>query len=307
MVKRGLSDSESENEDDWRNRDTDIESSDSSDENEDNDEQNHSDSNDYPGNHKKVIKDRFQASDSEEDDDYDAEFEKHVQEARREMEQSAKKLKQLTPEQLAKEQKKIKRSGVVYLSTIPPYMKPAKLRHVLQRFGKVGRLYLKPEDPKVYKARVKTGGNKKKKFVEGWCEFENKNDAKLAAETLNGNKLGGKKGNFYYDDIMNIKYLKGFKWHDLTEAMNREIEIRESKMQSELSQAHKINKNFIKNVETSKMIENIKKRKKNVEPTVQRVYAQRSVTTNRAGADASQKDTKNTESGKLKKVLENIF
>ncbi|KAG7696338.1 hypothetical protein KL915_002702 [Ogataea haglerorum] len=303
MVKRGLSDNESESEQEWRNRDKDEESSNSSDEN----EEDYSDSNDYPGNQNKVIKDRFQASDSEEDDDYDVEFEKHVQEARQEMQQSAKKLKQLTPEQLAKEQKKIKRSGVVYLSTIPPYMKPAKLRHVLQRFGKVGRLYLKPEDPKVYKTRVKTGGNKKKKFVEGWCEFENKKDAKLAAETLNGNKLGGKKGNFYYDDIMNIKYLKGFKWHDLTEAMNREIEIRESKMQSELSQAHKINKNFIKNVETSKMIENIKKRKKNAEPTVQRVYAQRSVTTNRAGADEWQKDTKNAESGKLKKVLENIF
>ncbi|KAG7724561.1 hypothetical protein KL933_004755 [Ogataea haglerorum] len=303
MVKRGLSDNESEREQEWGNRDKDEESSNSSDEN----EEDYSDSNDYPGNQNKVIKDRFQASDSEEDDDYDVEFEKHVQEARQEMQQSAKKLKQLTPEQLAKEQKKIKRSGVVYLSTIPPYMKPAKLRHVLQRFGKVGRLYLKPEDPKVYKTRVKTGGNKKKKFVEGWCEFENKKDAKLAAETLNGNKLGGKKGNFYYDDIMNIKYLKGFKWHDLTEAMNREIEIRESKMQSELSQAHKINKNFIKNVETSKMIENIKKRKKNAEPTVQRVYAQRSVTTNRAGADEWQKDTKNAESGKLKKVLENIF
>ncbi|KAH3687748.1 hypothetical protein WICPIJ_001269, partial [Wickerhamomyces pijperi] len=113
-------------------------------------------------------------------------------------------------------------------------------------------------------------------------------------QTLNGNKLGGKKGNFYYDDIMNVKYLKGFKWHDLTEAMSREIEIRESKMQSELSQAHKMNKNYIKNVETSKMIENIKRRKQNTEPTVQRVFEQRSVTTNRATADASQKDHKNT-------------
>ncbi|KAH3661526.1 hypothetical protein OGAPHI_006374 [Ogataea philodendri] len=317
MGKRGLSDNESE--DDWKIRSEDEESdfdqasADESDE-----------GNDVTS-RKKTVKDRFEESDSEDEDqdddpasqgdledgegldDYEAEFEKHVRDAQQEMAESSQKLKKLTPEQLAKEQKKIKRSGVIYLSSIPPYMKPAKLRHVLSRFGKVGRLYLKPEDSKIYKTRVKTGGNKKKKFDEGWCEFENKSDAKLAAQTLNGNKLGGKKGNFYYDDIMNVKYLKGFKWHDLTEAMSREIEIRESKMQSELSQAHKMNKNYIKNVETSKMIENIKRRKQNTEPTVQRVFEQRSVTTNRATADASQKDHKNTESKKLKNVLDNIF
>lgn len=35
--------------------------------------------------------------------------------------------------------------GVVYLSRIPPHMKPLKLRHLLESFGEVLRIYLAPE------------------------------------------------------------------------------------------------------------------------------------------------------------------
>ena len=35
--------------------------------------------------------------------------------------------------------------GVVYLSRIPPHMKPLKLRHLLEPFGQVLRIYLAPE------------------------------------------------------------------------------------------------------------------------------------------------------------------
>ncbi|ODV84619.1 hypothetical protein CANARDRAFT_29144 [[Candida] arabinofermentans NRRL YB-2248] len=225
-----------------------------------------------------------------------------------------KKIKKLTPEQLAKEEKKIAKTGVIYLSSIPPYMKPAKLRQIMSKFGKVGRLYLKQEEQSVYKSRIKTGGNKKKKYDEGWCEFINKKDAKLATVTLNGNTLGGKKGSFYYDDVMNVKYLKGFKWSDLTNAMNKEIEVRENRLQAELSQSHKLNKSFIKNVETNKMIENIKKKRKtdddDGEVDIRRNFKQRSVTTNRAGADDKHKDTNNsstTANTKLNNVLNSIF
>ncbi|GME83376.1 unnamed protein product [Ambrosiozyma monospora] len=236
--------------------------------------------------------------------------------------------KTLSKEKLEKQQQKIKKSGVIYLSSIPPYMKPAKLRSILSKFGKVGRIYLKPESEKEYKRRIKTGGNKKKKFDEGWAEFINKKDAKLCASTLNGNKIGGKKGNFYYDDIMNIKYLKGFKWFDLTNSINKEIEIRENKFQMELSQQQKINKTFIKNVETNKLIQQIKSKKnkkrnaddasedhgkddgevekKKPKVEVRRTFQQRSVTTNRADADSEIKN-KNSKSAKLNSVLNSIF
>src|SRR5690606_4737948 len=107
------------------------------------------------------------------------------------------------------------KTGVVYLSRVPPFMKPMKVKDLLSKFGAIGRIFLAPEDPKVHAKRVKYGGNKKKDFEEGWVEFLNKKDAKLCAETLNARIIGGKKGNFYYDDIWNIKYLPKFKWHHL--------------------------------------------------------------------------------------------
>ncbi len=35
--------------------------------------------------------------------------------------------------------------GIVYLSSVPPFMRPHKLRHLLSRYGAVGRVYLQPE------------------------------------------------------------------------------------------------------------------------------------------------------------------
>ena len=36
-------------------------------------------------------------------------------------------------------------TGVVYLSRIPPFMKPNKLRSLLSTYGEIGRIYLRPE------------------------------------------------------------------------------------------------------------------------------------------------------------------
>ena len=125
------------------------------------------------------------------------------------------KLKPLTQKELEASKAATARTGVVYLSRIPPFMKPQKMRDLLARFGTVGRVFLAPEDPKSHARRVKFGGNKKRDFVEGWIEYMNKKDAKLAAETLNTHTIGGKKGSYYYDDVWNIKYLPKFKWHHL--------------------------------------------------------------------------------------------
>jgi ESF2/ABP1 family protein len=57
----------------------------------------------------------------------------------------AKKVKPLTPEELEKFQAARDKTGIVYLSKIPPFMKPVKLRHLLGAFGELGRVYLAPE------------------------------------------------------------------------------------------------------------------------------------------------------------------
>ena len=36
-------------------------------------------------------------------------------------------------------------AGIIYLSRGPPFMKPHKVKHLLSRYGSVGRVYLKPE------------------------------------------------------------------------------------------------------------------------------------------------------------------
>ncbi|KAL6946304.1 hypothetical protein ACO0RG_000450 [Hanseniaspora osmophila] len=228
--------------------------------------------------------------------------------------------KKLDEEQLKKEklerlkklksQKKSKhKTGVVYMSKIPPYMKPAKVRQVLSRFGEVDRLFLKREDETKHKRRVHSGGNKKIMFEEGWAEFIRKKDAKLCATTLNGNIVGGNKRSFYYDDVLNIKYLSGFKWSDLTEQIAKENDIRQSKLELEISQANKLNAEFIRNVEKSKMINNIKKQKNsnkrsNNEERNNNAIKQRKIVSNRLNAP---EHTKQGTSKELKNVLSNLF
>ncbi|KAL4517842.1 hypothetical protein Ndes2526A_g02218 [Nannochloris sp. 'desiccata'] len=48
---------------------------------------------------------------------------------------------------LEKLKKKYERRGIVYISRLPPHLKPQKLRHMLEQHAPLGRLYLAPEDP----------------------------------------------------------------------------------------------------------------------------------------------------------------
>ncbi|MCJ1396447.1 RNA-binding ATPase activator esf2 [Xylographa bjoerkii] len=162
------------------------------------------------------------------------------------------KLKLLTQSQLASSQRKAQKTGVIYLSRIPPFMRPSTIRHLLTPYGDISRLFLTPEPPAIYARRVKAGGNKKRSFIDGWVEFFSKKHAKICAETLNGETIGGKKGGWYHDDIWNIKYLKGFKWSDLMEQVQGEEKAREGRMRAELQREQRERKAFLGNVEAAK-------------------------------------------------------
>ncbi|KAI9745634.1 MAG: RNA-binding ATPase activator esf2 [Claussenomyces sp. TS43310] len=163
--------------------------------------------------------------------------------------------KPLTKKNLVASAAAVKRSGVVYLSRIPPFMKPAKLRSLLEPYGAINRIFLTPEDPASHTRRVRNGGNKKRSFTDGWVEFVNKADAKKACELLNAQIIGGKKGTYYHDDVWNLLYLKGFKWNNLTEQIAAENAERASRMRAEISKTTKENKEFVQNVERAKMLE----------------------------------------------------
>ncbi|KAK6220268.1 putative RNA recognition domain-containing protein [Colletotrichum tabaci] len=165
--------------------------------------------------------------------------------------------KPLTKKNLVATEEAVKKSGVVYISRIPPFMKPQKLRSLLEPYGRINRIFLAPEDPAAHARRVKNGGNKKKSYTEGWVEFLRKRDAKAACELLNARTIGGKKGSYYHDDIWTLKYLKGFKWHHLTEQIAAENAERTSRMRAEISKAGKENKEFVRNVERARVLDGI--------------------------------------------------
>jgi hypothetical protein len=54
-------------------------------------------------------------------------------------------VKPLTREALAAFQAAQNRAGVIYISRIPPGMRPTKVRHLMSAYGDVGRVYLQQE------------------------------------------------------------------------------------------------------------------------------------------------------------------
>lgn len=91
-----------------------------------------------------------------------------------------------------------------------------------------GRVY--PNRPNVISkafcciAPLSTANNQSRKrkhasanYTEAWVEFKDKKIAKVVAEMLNAQTIGGKKGDRWRDDIWTMKYLSGFKWEMLGE------------------------------------------------------------------------------------------
>jgi len=159
---------------------------------------------------------------------------------------SDKGLKPLTPEALAQFKAAQDRAGVIYISRIPPGMRPAKVRHLMSSYGDVGRVYLQQEgelffgsfplfaskrynrsqlDAKRAYLRRKYTATKKAHYTEGWVEFKDKKIARSVAEMLNAQSIGGKKGTRWRDDIWTMKYLPKFKWYMLTEQVGVYISI----------------------------------------------------------------------------------
>ncbi|KAF2240154.1 pre-rRNA-processing protein ESF2 [Viridothelium virens] len=171
------------------------------------------------------------------------------------------KLPALATKRLEARRDKVKKTGVIYLTRIPPFMKPATVKHLLQPYGEIGRIFLTPEDSVTHTRRVKAGGNKKRSFIDGWVEFQSKKDAKIVADTLNATIIGGKKGGWYHDDVWNLKYLTGFKWHHLTEQIANENAERAARLRVEIAQTTRENKNFLQNVEQAKMLQGMEAKK----------------------------------------------
>ncbi|KAI9270877.1 hypothetical protein BY458DRAFT_436186 [Sporodiniella umbellata] len=191
-----------------------------------------------------------------------------------------KKIKALTPEELKKFEKARKKTGVCYLSRIPLFMPPSRVRELFKKHGEIGRIYLVPEDQKVTAKRKKYTKNNRRNYIEGWVEFKDKDRAKAVAEHLNMREIGGKRSSRYYAEMWNIKYLPKFKWHHLTEQMAHEKQAQQQRLRNEIAQANRENKIYLQNVEKAKMLENMKQKKRKregvqEEDRVKRTFQQR--------------------------------
>ncbi|KAK4574821.1 RNA-binding ATPase activator esf2 [Recurvomyces mirabilis] len=206
--------------------------------------------------------------------------------------------KKRMPKSVAAAEKAARRSGVIYISRVPPFMKPQTLRHFLVPHASkgLGRIFLTPEDHTAHLQRVKRGGNKKKSFTDGWVEFTSKAEAKIAAEMLNGNIIGGKKGNFYHDDLWNIKYLNGFKWSHLTDQIAGENAEREARMREEVRRTKEENKAFVDDIERGKMLEGMESKRRAKREKGLAATAAPAVKPVRPGRDFEQRKARGTDS-----------
>jgi len=211
------------------------------------------------------------------------------------------------PKSVLRAEKAARKSGVVYISRVPPFMKPHTLKHFLEEHAPkgLGRIFLTPEDHTRYLARKKSGGNKKKSFTDGWVEFVSKNDAKAAASILNGNIMGGKKGNYYHDDLWNMKYLKGFKWSHLTEQIAAENAEREARLREEIRRTRKENKAFVEDIERGKALEGMDNKRKSKGSTVTTKRPEREFKQAKAQGAASR--SKEAQQPDVKRALSMIF
>jgi ESF2/ABP1 family protein len=175
--------------------------------------------------------------------------------------------KPLSAEALASFNASEKAKGLLYLARIPPSMKALKLKHLLSRYGEVGRVYLAPEDAAVTRRRVAGGGNKRVQFVEGWVEFLDKRAARLTAEAIHNTPIGdGASGrarrDFFASDLWNVRYLPHFKWHHLKEKVTYEKRARLMALRSKLGEARKDAEAYLARVDQAKAIEGQRERKR---------------------------------------------
>eukprot|EP00798_Chlamydomonas_sp_ICE-L_P015276 gene15276-21358_t len=174
---------------------------------------------------------------------------------------SSKKRKVLTVSKTSRSIEAAAKRGVMYISRIPPHMKPMKLRQMLSAYGALGRVYCAPEDQNKRRERKRKGGNTGKNFTEGWVEFEDKKVAKKIAGLLNGQSMGGSRKSAYHYDLWCLKYLPKFKWDHLTEEITYQRAVREQRLEAEMSAAKRERDFYLSRVDRAKGVEAIKKRK----------------------------------------------
>ncbi|KAK5581837.1 hypothetical protein RB653_003417 [Dictyostelium firmibasis] len=179
------------------------------------------------------------------------------------------KIKPMDIEKMKKLKEQNENKGIIYLSTIPSRMKPAKLKQLLTKYGKVTRMHL-------VRANVERKNHRNDMFKEGWIEFEDKALARKIATLLNNIPMGGKSRDIHKDCLWNLRYLPKFKWHHLQDKLVSQRMERDKKLRLEINQVRKQNLVLLEQVELSKHINQKHESKgKPIKEKVVRTFKQR--------------------------------
>ncbi|KAE8225630.1 hypothetical protein CF319_g1667 [Tilletia indica] len=224
-----------------------------------------------------------QQGDSDEQDDQDDEqeedFEDDDEDDDEDDEEEEKIVQPLSKAELEAYQRKQRKAGIIYISSIPHGMTPPKVRHLLSGFGDIERIYLHDgTQGKFGSAPPSRKRSSSAHYTEGWVEFAKKRIAKQVAEVLNAKPIGtaliaagvkmprgsGGGGSSsknaggarrWKDYVWTMKYLSGFKWSMLTEQMAAERASRTARLRTELAQSALEQKDYLQKVERARIMQ----------------------------------------------------
>nr|XP_019562883.2 activator of basal transcription 1-like [Aedes albopictus] len=158
---------------------------------------------------------------------------------------------------------KKKKTGIIYISSIPKHMNVTILRELLEPYGDVGRIYLQPErkDGAIKKKTAK-GKRAMLRYTEGWVEFKRKRVAKAVVQHLNTKPISAKKKSVFCDILWSMKYLPRFKWIHLSERLAYERAVYKQKLRTEIAQARKEASFFQSHLDQSEAVRKKAKKEK---------------------------------------------
>mmetsp|Transcript_50004 Transcript_50004/g.83284 ORF Transcript_50004/g.83284 Transcript_50004/m.83284 type:complete len:452 (+) Transcript_50004:45-1400(+) len=135
--------------------------------------------------------------------------------------------------------KKQNHKGVIFICSVPFGCTSIQIKKIFSEFGTVTNVHL--EAAKNEHGQVKKIQNKWTQFTEAWVEFKDKKIAKQVVELLNETRIPKKYVNnrLARSHIWNLKYLKGFGWHHLTEYKNTIRTLQRKKYEMKIADAHR--------------------------------------------------------------------
>eukprot|EP00298_Acanthocystis_sp_HF-20_P009804 c18515_g1_i2.p1 GENE.c18515_g1_i2~~c18515_g1_i2.p1 ORF type:complete len:200 (+),score=82.96 c18515_g1_i2:73-600(+) len=145
------------------------------------------------------------------------------------------------------------------------------------------------------------GGSGKLCYIEGWIEFKDKRIGQRVARMLNNQEMTDKKHSFYFGNLWNLKYLKGFKWHNLQEKMRMKTIARKQRLNAEMAQAQKEANFFLARVEQARRIS--QKEKKKQEKALERQSQNPTTTSSSSSSAAAANTTETTKVNRPEKII----